>query len=318
MDIGVGGFYLTFHEGPESARTQEARASIAPSETTATEGWSYLKFSSGRAFFNLEADWYYRTIRRQSSESGLFLAGFRDRRAAPALTPAGAGSRFAPSYIESWRYMAEFGFFSGASKLSVLLAHMPGPDRRHGILIDKQPYVQTRDKSAYSVFRPYCLLMAKVYRAGVHSFRDMSASNVVAGLTEYMPASNLTVYASLMHARRASHGYSWGYIRPNPSPSAFGRIDFRQRGSFENPAPTIPDDDLGWEVDLGLRWKLLENWELHCRSAYWKPGRWFNYACVDKSVPNWDKPSSQNNFGINPDRTIEPVVGFELYLDAKF
>ena len=214
--------------------------------------------------------------------------------------------------------MTEFGFFSGPTKLSFLLAHMPGPDRRHGIIIDKQPYVQDRDKSAYGVFYPYCLLMAKVYRAGVNSFRDMSASNVVAGLIEYMPASNLSVYASLMYAHRASQGYSWGYIRPNPSRSAFGKINFRQRGSFDNPAPTIPDDDLGCEVDLGLRWNLLENWQLHCRGAYWQPGRWFNYACVDKSIPDWDEPSSQNNFGVNPNRTIEPIVGFELYLDTKF
>ena len=318
VDTGVGGFYLTFNEGPESERTKEARASLAPSTTTATEGWSYFKYSNGSIFFNIEADWYYRTIRRQRSQNGLFLGASRDRQPIEALIPGGGGSRFAPSYIESWRYMTEFGFFSGPTKLSFLLAHMPGPDRRHGIIIDKQPYVQDRDKSAYGVFYPYCLLMAKVYRAGVNSFRDMSASNVVAGLIEYMPASNLSVYASLMYAHRASQGYSWGYIRPNPSRSAFGKIDFRQRGSFDNPAPTIPDDDLGCEVDLGLRWNLLENWQLHCRGAYWQPGRWFNYACVDKSIPDWDEPSSQNNFGVNPNRTIEPIVGFELYLDTKF
>ena len=30
MDMGVGGFYLTFNEGPESERTTEARASFSP------------------------------------------------------------------------------------------------------------------------------------------------------------------------------------------------------------------------------------------------------------------------------------------------
>lgn len=315
VDMGAGGFYQTFNEGPEAERTREERAFAIPKTTTATEGWLYLKYSDGYLFFNAEADWYYRTIRRQGSQSGRILMGSRDE-TAESETSAGGTSPFAPSYIESWRYMLEFGLVPGPAKLSILLAHMPGPDRRHGILIDKQPYIQEPDKSAYGVFYPYCLLMAKVYNAGVNSFRDMSASDVVAALASYMLASNLEMHASLMRARRSCHGYSWGYIRPNPS--AFGRINFRQRGSFTDPAPSIPDNDLGWEFDLGFRWNLLENWQLRCRGAYWQPGKWFNYACVDKSVPNWDKPSSVNNFGVQPNRTIDPIIGFELYLNAKF
>ena len=23
-------------------------------------------------------------------------------------------------------------------------------------------------------------------------------------------------------------------------------------------------------------------------AAYWKPGKWFNYACIDRSVPGWE------------------------------
>jgi hypothetical protein len=317
IDMGVGGFYLTFNEGPEAGQTTKARESIAPTTTTATEGWIYLKFNNGSMFFNAEADWYYRTIRRQGTLSGLFLPSPRAEPIDP-LIPGGGGSRFAPSYIESWRYMSEFGFVSGPAKLSILLVHLPGPDRRHGILIDKQPYVQEADKSAYGVFYPYCLLMAKVYRAGVNSFRDMSASDVVAAMVNYMPASNLEVFASLMYARRNCHGYSWGYVRPNPSASAFGRLDFGQRGGFSDPAPAIPENDLGWEFNLGLTWQLLDQWQLRCRGAYWKPGGWFNYACVDKSVPNWNEPSLTNTFGINPSRTIDPVLGFGLYLDSMF
>jgi len=210
--------------------------------------------------------------------------------------------------------MSEFGIVTGPTKLSFLLAHMPGPDRRHGILIDKQPFIQEPDKSAYGVYYPYCLVMAKVYNAGVNSFRDMAASDVAAVLVNHMLASNLEIFTSLMYARRNCHGYSWGYIRPTTS----GRMDFGQRGSFQDPAPSIPDNDLGWEFNLGMTWKLLANWQVRCRGAYWKPGRWFNYACVNKSVQHWDEPSSVNNFGVNPSRIIDPIVGFELYLDARF
>lgn len=310
LESGFGGFYSTFNQGPEAERTQAARESAVPSNTTATEGWLYLKFSNGYFFFNTELDWYYRTIRYQKSQDGTFNGE-------PDNTD-GSGSKFAPQYVESWRFMSDFGVFSGPTKVSFLVAHMPGPDRRHGILIKKQPYIQDPERSAYGVFYPYCLLMAKVYGAGVNSFRDMSSSNVVAALVNYMPASNLDVYASFMYARRSSQGYSWGYVRPNPSTSRFGRVNFGQRGSYQDPTAAIPDNDLGWEADLGVTWNLLENWQLRVRGAYWRPGKWFNYACVDKSVQDWDKPSSANNFGVNPNRTIDPVLGLELWLNARF
>jgi hypothetical protein len=95
-------------------------------------------------------------------------------------------------------------------------------------------------------------------------------------------------------------------------------VDFGQRGTFLQPAPSIPDNDLGWEFDVGAIWRLMENWEIFLRGAYWKPGRWFNYACVDKGVPDWNSPSSSNNFGINPDRHIDAVVGFEAYIKTRF
>jgi hypothetical protein len=311
LDIGAGGFYLTYNEGPEAQHTTAARASAPPNTTTATEGWLYLKFANGRFFFNAEADWYYRTLRYQGSQDGTFFGN-------PSEIIPGGGSLFAPSYIESWRYMSEFGLLTGPAKLSFLLAHMPGPDRRHGMLIDRQPFVRERDKSAFGVYYPYCLLLTKVYESGVNSFRDMSDSNVAAGRLDYMLASNLGVFVSIMYATRVSHGYTWGCIGPNTKPSAFGKLDFSRQTAIYEPAPTIPDRDLGWEVNVGLAWKLLEDWRIRCRAAYWKPGKWFNYACVDRSVPNWDIPLPDNNFGVNPDRTIDPVLGFELYLDAVF
>jgi len=308
IDAGIGGFYWTFDEGPESRLSTQKRASTPPSTTSGTEGWIYVKYTNGRLFFNAEADWYYDTIRYQSSQDGTFYGE-------PAITYTGGGSQFAPKYIESWRYMLELGAFSGPIKLSFLLCHMPGPDRRHGILIDKQPFIQQPQKSAYGVFYPYSILMAKYYRAGVDSYLDMSASDVFAGQLQYMVASNLDIVSSIMLARRASFGYGYGYVRPDPDKS--GKVNFGHRGTFSDPAPSIPHRDLGWELNLGMGWRLLENWELMLRTAYWQPGKWFNFACIDKSVSSWDNPSWLNNWGIKADRVIEPILGIELYLNAK-
>ena len=308
IDAGVGGFYWMFDEGPESQLSTKKRASFPPSTTSGAEGWIYFKYTNGRLFMNAEADWYYRTIRYQSSQDGTFFGE-------PAVPYPGGGSLFAPKYVESWRYMLECGWFSGPLKFSFLWCHMPGPDRRHGILIDRQPFVQEPARSAYGVFYPYCLMMAKYYRAGVDSYLDMSASDVVAGQLNYMVASNLDIVASVTAARRASYGYGFGYVRPNPDKS--GTVDFDNRGTFSVPAPSIPDNDLGWELNLGIGWKLLENWQLSLRGAYWQPGKWFNFACIDKSVPNWDIPSPLNNWGANPHRVIAPIMGVELYLNTK-
>jgi hypothetical protein len=167
----------------------------------------------------------------------------------------------------------------------------------------------------YGVFYPYGILMAKYYRAGVDSNLDMSASDVIAGQIQYMAASNLDIVSSIMLARRSSFGYGYGYIRPNPDRS--GNVNFDHRGTFSDPAPSIPDRDLGWELNLGMGWRLLENWDLILRAAYWQPGKWFNIACIDKSVSGWNNPSSLNNWGMKADRVIEPILGIEIYLNAK-
>jgi len=310
VEVEAGATYARWHEGPEAQTTSSLRASAPPNDTFITEGWLSFKYHGRRFFFDTEVDWYYRTVRYQSSLNGTFFG-------TTALIPGGGGSRLAPRYVESWRYMLETGLYLGALKLTALYVHMPGPDRRHGILIDRQPLIQEDPQSARQVFEPYSVLLAATYNAGVNSPGDMSDANTFAGRIDYMLANNLNVSACLVHARRISHGYGWGYIRPNPT-GTFGSVDFGQRGSFSSPARAIPDNNLGWEVNFGLNWRLLEgDWALGIQAAYWWPGRWFNYACVDKSVPNWDVPTSGNNFGANPDRTIDPVFGFLMSLTAN-
>ena len=311
IETGAGGFYFAFHEGPEALKTVIERSKFPPRNTSASEGWIYLKYNNGRVFFNTEADWYYRAINYEPAMDGTFPGpGY-------SMKPASGDGSYLPPYTESWRCMMEFGALSGPNRLSFLLAHMPGPDRRHGVLIDRQPYIQDSERSAYGVFYPYSILMGKYYMAGVDSYRDMSASNVAAVRFDRMIASNLNIFGCVMKASRSSNGYSWGYVRPDDT--NFGYLNFGNRGSFNSPTPSVPDDDLGWEFNAGFVWKLLENWRIYARGAYWQPGKWFNFACIDKSVPGWDsdQPTSTNNFGTNPNRTIAPIMGFELYLDAR-
>ena len=84
--------------------------------------------------------------------------------------------------------------------------------------------------------------------------------------------------------------------------------------------PNIPDTGLGYEITAGVDWKLLEDFTLNTRVAYFVPGKWWSYACIDRSVPNWDTiaPTRANNFGTNPQRWIDPVIALELDFNITF
>lgn len=245
----------------------------------------------------------------------------------------GSGSRFSSRFIESWRFMAEAAVNWGPSAFWLFYSHMPGPDRRHGILIDRQPFIMDAQRTAAYVFQPYSTLMGFMFGSGVSpTNQDLTDASVIAVKYNHSIAANLVLSTSLLHATRVSHGYSQGFIRPDTptlvppgiGPAAdgvFGTVvtlqpaDYRRRwniNSYTADIPAIPTRDLGWEAMGALHWRLLNQFELGILLSYWKPGKWFNYACIDKSVPGWDNPTANNNWGVNPNRTIDPVLAFEV------
>ena len=71
----------------------------------------------------------------------------------------------------------------------------------------------------------------------------------------------------------------------------------------------------------GFNWKILERYTLGGLISYWQPGKWFNYACIDRSVPGWDNQTDRTPFypfGIQPDRKIDPIIGGEVTLKMDF
>lgn len=326
LEVGIGCLRSTYHQGPESLVPLQASSTVAfPSppivlvrassptfESYVTEGWSYLKYNNGDFFINTELDWFNRVFRFQRSLDGTFF-GYPD-------TTDGSGSLFAPRYWESWRYMAEVGAVFGPLAVRFFYSFMPGPDRRHGVLIDRQPFVQENPQQALGLFDPYSSLLSYRFGAGVNAPGHISDASVYAVKLDYLLAANLLIEGSFMKAIRNSHGYAVGYIRPTASLSSFGGVTYREPSgsTFTEPAPSIPEKDLGWEAMAAITWKLMEEWVLVTRVSYWQPGRWFNYACIDKSVPNWDIPSQSNNWGIRPDRAIDAILGFELTLGASY
>ena len=321
MELGVGLTRVSFHEGPELVRDVTVRVHTPTKETYITEGWAFLKWGNGRFFFNTELDWFNRTLRFQRTADGQVYDAVTAT-LLPEFYADGSGrSRFAPQYWESWRYMAETGIFLGAAAGRVFYAFMPGQDRRHGILIDRQPFIQENNQAAIDVFDPYSLLFSYQFGAGVNAPAHVAAASVYAAKIDYSLAANLILTGSVMHARRNAHGYGWGYIRPTvpgTDPGVLGTVDYHPRGTFTDPPPAIPNNDLGWEYVAGITWQLLQECVFDARVSYWRPGKWFSYACIDRTVPNWNVPTAANNWGVNPNRDIDGVYGFEIRLAASY
>ena len=314
LSFGIVAEYFSYHRGPESQRLQVDRASYPASDVASTDGGVFIKYNNGRFFFNAELDWVNKITKFHRSLDGTFF-GATDR-------TDGRGSLFAPRYIEAWRCMVETGIMVGPAKASFIYAWLPGPDRRNGVLIDRQPYFYGFGN--YGLFAPYSLLTCFYYGAGLDLFNlntdgFMNDASILAIRLDYAVASNLNIYGSFFWADRASTaGYGWGFMRPAATGSFVQFLNLSTINAASVNAPSVPDNNLGWEIDAGMDWQLLDKWTVKFIAAYWQPGKWFNYACIDKTVPNWDIPSVANRFGINPDRVIDPILGMKVKLIIAF
>lgn len=359
--------YTNGHRGPESLMYYPAKGppffpTTPVFATDASQVWGFtnFKYFDGRFFFNTEVGFYQEFFRQN---------GF-----AQNSTTINQGSPLPETrYWELWAGMIECGAASGPAKISFLWAYYPGPDRRGGKLIDRQPTVGSSftPNGGVNLYLPYSFLLGYNYGSGNNSITRSSNHGYITDAStygirlDYAVASNLNAYATFLYANRVSQGYGWGWIRPDPAdnfaggpitdpalqygnsgaarygtttilpppvpaatngPATGNLVDlsfnsgppytYGDQGSI--PAPNILERDLGYEVGGGVDWKLIEGYTLRARAAYWKPGGWFRYACVDRRQSNWDYPSASNRWGINPNREIDPIFGMRVAIEVDF
>ena len=274
----------------------------------------------------------YSTRRNQKSASGTDPFGFTTIGGV-----AGAGSVFRSSYTEMQRYAIETGSLIGPAKVSLMGARIPGLDRRHGVLIDKQGdginlgaengggIIFLHPELSNTVFlNPYSYLMVFQYGGGNGAIKSngdgmLVDANALAARLDYAVAANLNLWGSVFYAERASHGYGWGFITPNVASPVGGppgtlapplvaggdgsSVIYQQTGTFAAPSPAIPDRSLGYEIGGGVDWALLEGLRFNARASYWIPGKWFNYACVSRTNPSWATPAPTPQASSEPSPT---------------
>ena len=310
LTISAGTIYSSFHEGSESQLLQSARSSFNSQDTQICEGWLFSHYANGTGlYFASELDWYYQNTKYHNT---------------PTTLPV-EQKQFPTTYVESWRFAALAGLFLGPAEMKLLYVYMPGPDRRQGDRIDRQSFILARNQSASGIFRDYSQILARAYDGGLGGqTNDIPDATTYAIRLNYLIAANLGIGVSVLHAERLSHGYGLGYIRPviTENPTTHTRslsLNFNTRKDTSgNFPPAIPDNDLGWEFNLFIDWELFQNWQLSFTYGFWQPGKWFNYACIDKSVSGWNVLDTALDWGINPNREIDPVSCVLMKIKAKF
>jgi len=263
---------------------------------------NYFKYNNGRFFFNAEYDYEYGEVRRN-------------------------GGRPLNIYGEAW--MLEAGAICGPSKVSVAAFRSSGADRRQGIAFGTAATGGGAAGGAYDWrldFIPFSgreqTLLPYVWLLGIYGGGNNSYDNrgkpawadlfAYAARVDYAVAANLNLYGTFMYANRDSNTATAlasftgtalaGAGRPVPAPAK---------------AANVPDTYLGWEADVGLSWKLLEGLTFNARGAWWQPGNWFKYAYVDYTNLNTVLISG-SAWPIDPNRKIDPIIGFEGSLLVEF
>ena len=227
-----------------------------------------MKYFNGRFFFNAEADWFTR---------------WRSGRGTAASTTTGD-----PNLVnqeddnDAWLYGLETGFLCGPAKLTFNYVRATGDDPSTRHTTEDAASSEAGLNACY--MKDWGYLMYYMYGTGdgwdAAGYGQPTNFHHLGARLDYAVASNLNVYTV--------YAYAW---RDNPTAYRLGGdyrvgaqqwhnedIRLSQLGTFRGHA--VPDSarEIGWEVDLGVDWKLLEHLTWDTTIAYWKPGNWWAFA----------------------------------------
>ena len=286
--LNCGGGFVHQRQHLDAAYTGIVARNVQPAFGAAVLPWSYhgrdlsqllftwfLKYNNGRFFANLEYDW--------ANVENRYLGG-------PAAAGAFAG---APQQnVEASQAFAELGVLTGPAKLGFMFAWSGGTPLNgynatkvyNGLAINRQ----VTDAYNYLMFHTYAGGNDGGWARGLSFYRDefgqMVDAYALAGRLDYAVAANLNLFGTYMWAHRVEKnaffagGKSVNGTAGNTNAAAAQVWRAAALGGGGNQNPYVDDGYIGWEMNFGADWKLLENFTLCSRYAYWQPGPWFDQA----------------------------------------
>ncbi len=213
-----------------------------------------------------------------------------------------------PTYTEGYHAFVETGAIAGPVKLSFMFAQASGPDR--GTRDQNPTKIYAAFPINYQALEPYNYLMFRTYGGGTlgnpnlnnwfgnsahpDGTGQMTDATALACRIDYALAANLNIWGSYMWAQRLEKNGYWagqfgtgnwyGFDQVSngfPGNESAAAAQFWKQLVWGGAGPYNPYVDggfIGWEMDFGLDWKLLEGLTFRACYAYWQPGDWFDQA----------------------------------------
>jgi hypothetical protein len=287
---------------------------------------SYFKYFNGRFFANAEATWFNR-----------WRGGRGTANPASAASPANLQVQ-RDQDVSAWLYGAEFGSVCGPTKLTLSYVRATGQDPASRY-VNEDSGIDGQGASA-CFMRDWGLLMYYMYGTGTgwdpSGWGQPTDFHHAGARLDYAVASNLNLFAVYSYAwRDQPTGYTLGgdlaggarLFTNDDLAQAQGRT-ITGAAAYFGQTP-VPDSarDIGYEIDAGFNWKLLENLMWGSTFAYWTPGNWWAYAYPNTAAiyrANGGATIVANTAGNRPaalfnlDRHIDPLFAVETKLTVSF
>lgn len=266
---------------------------------------SYQYFN-GRFFSNGEADWFNRW--RSDTNSSL------DPRVV------------VNNDCDAWVYGWEVGFVTGPSKMTLNYIRATGDDPTTRETTEDAAIGDAGVSNGY--MKNWGLLMYQLYGTGtnwdVDGYGQPSNFHHVGARLDYAVAANLNLWGLWSRAWRDVPGayQLGGDYRLGASIWNNENLRLAKAGGLDRPVPETAND-VGWEVDLGMDWQILENLVWNARGAYWQPGSWWSHAYPNTAAlyrlnPGVAVPTNRVEALIDVGRAIDPLVAFQSSLLIQF
>jgi hypothetical protein len=235
--------------------------------------------------------------------------------------------------VKAWIYGVDAGVLTGPAKLAVSYARSTGDDPT----TRKDDEDSARGSTGLNdcVMKYWAFLMYHMYGTGTNwngsgNGQPTNLHHLGARL-DYAVASNLNVYVVNSWAwRDQTNANILGGDYSHTLKRFTNNTIAEQKRMFGTPVPglrAVPHhaSDIGWEVDLGVNWSLLENVTWSTVLAIWKPGSWWSYAYPNTAaiyrrnngtVPQ--NPRDQVGATTGLGRNIDPLIAIESDVTVSF
>ncbi len=309
-----------YTDGNYVSRTYNALGAVVPGALPAAPArpaanrWSWdmnvwFKYFNGRVFANGDVNYFYQL------ESGRGVAQ------TIALVRQNRDQ-------SSWLYGFEVGGVSGPGKLTLSYVRATGDDPSTRKTSED---AAAGNAGASSCFMgPWAYLMYEYYGTGSNwdgGGKGQPTNFHHVGLrVDYALAANLNVYGVYSRAwRDQANAFRLGgdYLH---GAHDFDNDDIWAAQTAQSVHTAVPDsaNDIGFEINLGMDWKILQYLTWRSKVAWWQPGSWWSYAYPNtvniyaNTVPGVVPVANRDQALVGLGRSIDPLFGFESVLQVDF